>query len=443
LAVLAVLVMRTWYVEGLLVPLRITGGSMATTLLGSHQQVQCDQCEHQFANGVDPARPVTKAVCPLCGYAGNDLQGKPVLLGDGILVDKTILRLRRPRRWEVVVFRRPEPPYRMYVKRVVGLPEESIRIRDGDVYVEGQIQRKTLAQQRAMAILVDDAASQPPGLPPRWQGDAWGADRGRFACGSDPPGDAADDWLEYCHWCRVPGSVTLTKDATLKKSEGQTRQCPITEPCGYTVTDLMLSLRLVETRGEGSLAIRATDGRDTFKVLLYPDRQRYEVLRGDEVVPGGVGKSPRLTDGVEIVLSLFDKQLLLAFDGRPVVTREYAPSPGPLKPTPRPLAIGSQGGLGVTISDIRVYRDVYYTRPIGAWHAWGVDAPCKLPDDAYFVLGDNSPISEDSRSWPAPSFVPAKLLVGKALVVHFPARRVHVGPWRFQVPDPTRIRYIR
>ncbi len=460
LVVIALFVMRTWYVEGLLVPLRITGGSMATTLLGSHYQVHCDRCEHRFACEADPARLVTKAVCPLCGYAGNDLQGKPVLAGDGIVVDKSIFRLRQPRRWEVVVFRRPEPPYRTYVKRVVGLPEESIRIRDGDVYIKGQarqmkwqIQRKTLPQQRSMAILVHDAASQPPGLPPRWQGEGWLADRGRFARGSDPAaGDqrrrAADDWLEYCHWRRVPGSDPPSEN------EVRAQPCPITDLCGYNqtrprreedvhpVTDVMLSLRLVVTRGEGNLAIRASDGRDEFTVLLYPNRQRYEVLRGDDVLPGAVGKSPLLTDGVEIVLSLFDKQLLLAFDGRPVVTREYDPSPVALKPTARPLAIGSQGGLGVTISDVRVYRDVYYMRPVGARHAWGVDSPCALAADEYFVLGDNSPISEDSRNWPSPA-VPAKLLVGKALVVHFPARRVSVGPLKFQVPDPARIRYIR
>jgi len=59
------------------------------------------------------------------------------------------------------------------------------------------------------------------------------------------------------------------------------------------------------------------------------------------------------------------------------------------------------------------------------------------------MLGDNSPVSEDSRTWPEGPAVPARLLVGKPLFVHFPAKRVQIGNWVFQVPDPARIRYIQ
>ena len=51
--------------------------------------------------------------------------------------------------------------------------------------------------------------------------------------------------------------------------------------------------------------------------------------------------------------------------------------------------------------------------------------------------------AQDSRTWPEGTAVPAKLLVGKPLIVHFPARHVELGGWSFQVPDPTKIRYIR
>ena len=44
------------------------------------------------------------------------------------------------------------------MKRVVGLPGETIEIRGGDVYVNGAIARKSLAQQREMAVLVHDTA---------------------------------------------------------------------------------------------------------------------------------------------------------------------------------------------------------------------------------------------------------------------------------------------
>jgi signal peptidase I len=445
----AVLVARTWYVEGLLVPCPVASGSMAETVLGVHRGVTCNDCGQRFVCGAD-LKPVSpRAICPNCGFAANDLEARPDLAGDRVLIDKAIYQFRRPRRWEVVAFRHPEQPSQTLLKRVVGLPGESIQIRDGDVYADGQILRKTLPQQRALAILVHDANYQPsidPAPPPRWQGgdnSRWIAAGGRFARPQASGEEADADWLQYRHWRRVPGRA------------GEVHEAPVTDVCGYNQTrprreedvhpvgDLLLALRLVKTSGRGRLVLRATDGRDEFRVRIEPTQGRYEVLRNGRPVPGAAGWLPPPANGTMLEVSLFDQQFLLAFNGRPAVTIPYDLSPFRPQPPSRPLAVGSQGGLGVEICDLRVYRDVYYTHPIGLRGRWALDEPVRLEAEEYFVLGDNSPISEDSRTWPGGPAVSAKLLVGKPLVVHFPARLVAVGPWRFQVPDPARIRYIR
>jgi signal peptidase I len=66
-----------------------------------------------------------------------------------------------------------------------------------------------------------------------------------------------------------------------------------------------------------------------------------------------------------------------------------------------------------------------------------------LGEDRYYVLGDNSSISEDSRTWGARLSISTKSLLGKPLAVIYPARAKTIFGTRFQIPDFARIRYIR
>ena len=445
---MAVLMLQAWHLQGLLVPWVVTGGSMAPTLLGLHRDVVCGDCGHRFVCGSD-LQPVREtAVCPNCDYAGNDWAKLPDVGGDRLLIGKSIFRVRRPRRWEVVAFGHPQEADKLHVKRVVGLPGESIRIGYGDVYADGEIRRKTLPQQRAMAVLVHDANCRPiidPAPPPRWQGEEkdsqWLSDGARFAhpLASE---ERSIDWLVYRHRHRVgrKGEVSEGGPITDLSPYNQTR--PRRDEDTHTVTDLMLSLRLIETFGPGRLVIQASDGREEFQVVLYPKRSRYKVLQNGRPVPAAAGKLPEWTDSLTVEVSLFDQQFLLAFDGRPALPpRSYARQSPPPKGNPRPLAIGSEG-LRVKLRDLRVYRDVYYTQPVGQGERRDRGKTYRLQDDEYFVLGDNSPISEDSRTW-SQYAVNAKLLIGKPLLVHFPAKRIVLGGRVFQVPDPAKIRYIR
>jgi len=370
--VVAVVILRTWFLDGLVVPIKVSGGSMAPTLLGPHREVVCADCNFGFVCGTDAEPASDWAVCPNCGYAKNDIYLRPDLDGDRVLVHKTVFRLRQPNRWEVVAFRRPGRADRVLVKRVAGRPGESIQIQGGDVYVEGQVQRKDLAQQRALAVLVHDAGFQPilePLPPPRWRfgpGSQWGSDGGRFAHTAAAEDDPID-WMVYHHWRRVPGAAPGAPGPVVVES-------PVTDLCAYNqwqvrrdedvnvVTDLKLSMRLVETRGQGLLVIRGTDGRDEFDVRLDPVRNRYEILQNGRPIPPAIGRIPSWDGELWVEFSLFDQQLLLAFNGQARVQWPYDPDPSPPKPSARPLAIGAQG-LGVVIRELRVYRDVYYTPP--------------------------------------------------------------------------------
>ena len=58
--------------------------------------------------------------------------------GDQLIVDKISYRFREPKRYDIVVF-----PYRYeentyYIKRIIGMPGETIQIVDGYVYIDGE-----------------------------------------------------------------------------------------------------------------------------------------------------------------------------------------------------------------------------------------------------------------------------------------------------------------
>jgi signal peptidase I len=90
--VVLALILHTWAVMGLVVPVAIHGDSMEPTLpRGSH-----------------------------------------------VIVDRAAYLWHKPTRWDVVVFRCPTKANELCVKRIVGLPGEAISLRGGHVLVEGE-----------------------------------------------------------------------------------------------------------------------------------------------------------------------------------------------------------------------------------------------------------------------------------------------------------------
>jgi signal peptidase I len=95
---LAAILLNTWFLEGLLAPHVVCGPSMAPALS----------------------------------------------IGQRLLIDRAAFCWRAPRRWETVVLRSPDDPQMLCVKRVVGLPGETIEIDRGEVLVDGTVARKNL-----------------------------------------------------------------------------------------------------------------------------------------------------------------------------------------------------------------------------------------------------------------------------------------------------------
>lgn len=119
-------------------PFLIPTNSMAPTILGTHEVGECTECgAAAYATPVDnrwrmagPARQI----CDSFHVTNMTADSGEVVTGDRIAVAKFLA----PRRWDMVVFRFPDDPSVYYVKRVVGLPGETITIADGCVYANGE-----------------------------------------------------------------------------------------------------------------------------------------------------------------------------------------------------------------------------------------------------------------------------------------------------------------
>ena len=73
-----------------------------------------------------------------------------LLVGDHLVVNKfslaplaltgerSILPLAEPKRGDIVIFRYPHDPRQDYIKRVIGLPGETLEVRDRQVYIDGK-----------------------------------------------------------------------------------------------------------------------------------------------------------------------------------------------------------------------------------------------------------------------------------------------------------------
>lgn len=523
---IAVLLVRTFLVQGYL----ISTGSMAPHYYGSHKLATCSNCGFQFAVGLEfdkqldrPAIDFTDwAVCPNCLADDAELTDLSVNRGDHLLVWKNAYEFRDPHRWEIVVFQNPNEPDSTYIKRIAGLPGETIELHAGNVWIERELARKPLAIQRAMRIPVFDStfAPQPDETwSPRWTADrepsGWTQSEGgwNFA----PTELDGDDELTYRHTLRFGGTqktvVSLARPASpqvvaafqeksaafpfspepafpglrydeqsnsliatgvipgiiqnqlrpLDPSPGfqaaldevieKSRYAPVTDFYAYNhqsvrirehpVSEFYLEahLRPQHRNGTIALSLSAPDGEYFCELDLEHSRVRLV-----DVQSGATLREAALSIGdsndLHVELSSFDRQISVGVDGiEPFAPWELNPH---LDDRPMPLEIAKIAGtIPFEVTSVKLYRDVFYTSEPSDR---GVGRPFSIPEDEYFLLGDNSPVSSDSRRW-AISTVPRRLLIGKPFLVHLPStqeRLVWRGrEFRYRQPDFSRIRFVR
>lgn len=399
--------------EGFVIPT----GSMAPTLMGRHKEVQCPACGTVFAVNaereveLDPiGRPlggrVVRGTCQNCRYEA-DLANLPSSAGDRIYVMKQGLALPmagsagrvRLARWDVAVFKQPEDPEVRFIKRMVGMPGEDVRIRAGDVWVRptgsgAAFVRppRSIGHLLGMIVPVYDDRHRPSAFSgdPSWrrwtparEGE-WSEPRpGTFEPSS---GDSGGGWVELRYRHLVPGPDQWAAIRT-GRSPGPGRPTLITDFCSYNtdltvrdcehpwastrawrqphwVGDLGLSMRLEIHRPTGRLRLELVRGGRSNRCEL--DLATGEArLFGDgrPIGPDAATKVHR-PGRHDLFFANVDGRLSLVIDGEPAFDGVGDPTdPGPGPPTVddlEPARIAADGA-DLAISDLVLGRDLYYT----------------------------------------------------------------------------------
>ena len=60
-----------------------------------------------------------------------------IMTGDHIFGNRMAYRDSDPERFDIVIFRMPDDKSQLYIKRIIGLPGETVTITDGKVYIDG------------------------------------------------------------------------------------------------------------------------------------------------------------------------------------------------------------------------------------------------------------------------------------------------------------------
>ncbi|MCH8923704.1 MAG: S26 family signal peptidase [Planctomycetes bacterium] len=420
-------------------------GAMAPTIIGAHSKVECRNCAYGWDvsmsdraayAGFGQSPQAKQAICPNCGFAHTVPADSEVLSGDRIVVDK----LSPPARWDVTVFRYPLEPNTNYVKRLVGMPGETVEIALGDLFVNDERLVKGPGEVLDLWLPVHDTTFRPS--TPVDGGPLWRAEPGAVQWKETGGGwtvDATDD-----------RTATIFFDHTIDDRLGYNAAVPWNQdqlgppPAEHLpVGDVKIECELSHFSGEGDVSLLWRFARRTVSAVVSRSGE-VELLVSPDAQAGGQPERASgsldgpLRGGTSLTLAVRDGRCYVLQAGRVVVdaavfptdlaaARRAAHSATDASGEPCRLSIRARD-CSVDVERIRIWRDVYYLtlEEFGQAFSAGPRAaanPLQLGDGQYLMLGDNSRQSQDGRFFGP---VEEELLIGKARWIWWPRERWNV-----------------
>ncbi len=428
IAFVLALTFRTYIAEAFMIPT----GSMANELMGRHKDIYCPGCGFRFKVGAteevdrSTGRQIKGAyidgvVCPNC-RVGIDLtretikgQDYPSYGGDRIIVGKYPYRMSTPNRWDVFVFMFPGNTQTNYIKRLVGMPNETLRVQHGDVFTrpldsaeesDFKIARKPADKILAVMQNVYDDDNRnldfyaKTNWPRRWVAadkSVWESEqeRSEYRCKASSTGNI--NWLMYQHVVptydvllhyyqgvkptRTPDvRPSLITDMNaynfnrLKTGNSDPRQfSPTADQLGMHWTgDLIVECDITPSTATGKEYLQLVKGGVVFTATINLTDQTAQLS-----ISGQTGWQPKASVKIEpgkktsLRFANVDQALYLWVNGKLVKfdsSTEYIPLDNslPSKEDLNPVRIGIEG-VEAKVEHVKLFRDLYYIaaqRPI-------------------------------------------------------------------------------
>ncbi len=403
-AIILALLVRGFLAEAFVIPT----GSMSPTLNGRLKDVHCPQCGFLFqVNAADEANAnvrIKTAVCGNCRFQSR-VDDEPTFKGDRILVMKFPYSLPwlpgsgGPRRWDVVVFHYPEKPDEQnYIKRLVGRPDEDLRILAGDILTRKhgdaqapfRLERKPLNHLKAMLVPVYDDSDRAEALAdnPEWSRwiprtpAAWAEGPvGTYTAATAAPGG---EWSSLRYRNRIPDPAQWEALIAKAPLASPPRTTLITDFNSYNtgstaegrdgddglephwVGDLAVEFALEVTSDSGRIRLELVRGGVPYRCEVDLATGLGTLSADGKPLGTAVATGIKGAGKHQIAFANVDGRLTLWVDGATpfgeglVHDDGTAPRPVPKAGDLDPVGIATRGA-GARVSGLVLKRDIYYT----------------------------------------------------------------------------------
>lgn len=310
-----------------------------------------------------------------------------------LVVNLLTYQIRPKERWDVAFIENKDNSKEFLTRRILGLPNESIYLKNGDVYIDGMLKQKNSELQKGLWVpcfdiidSINKKSLKPEDIFTAFDSDFW----------------------------------SLSKDGSLKSlGEGRGNVYLTAEQIGdKTCNDFCISFDLMFNKDKGQI----------FLMVIYYDKQLVLNLPSASIQKNahiqeemkilqsfqGVQMKPGVNYHVE--MWAYDRKTEIYINGTQVFRKNWGKdiiNEKRLKPTS--VLFGTIDS-DATISNLNIKKDILFTQ--SGRYGCDPEMPYKLSANQYFVATENQETaSSDSRSFGA---ISSDLIKGKVIMSLYP-----------------------